>query len=251
MESGFTFDIKELAMHDGPGLRTTVFCKGCPLHCAWCHNPEGLSEKPEFMRTRFGDRFVGVRWTSQQLATTLNSQAELLCAEGGGVTFSGGEPLMQARFVADVIRQLDDLHVILDTSGYGQEHDFVMIAGLSDLVHIDLKLMDGALHSRYVGGSNTPILHNFRILCDLQVPFLVRVPLVPGITDTRDNLEAIARHIQDAKNCVGVELLPFNRAAGGKYAAAGRVYSLESRQRQAVHARAELFRSRGLEVNVP
>src|SRR5512136_1023838 len=96
--TGVVFDIQELTVHDGPGLRTTVFLKGCPLRCAWCHNPEGLSPAPETLRSRAGERLAGRSYSSVELATLLNRQAPLL-GDHGGVTFSGGEPLMQAAFV--------------------------------------------------------------------------------------------------------------------------------------------------------
>ena len=121
--TGVVFDIRELTVHDGPGLRTTVFLKGCPLRCAWCHNPEGLSPNPQILRSAAGERVAGRNYTSVELATILNRQAPLL-RENGGVTFSGGEPLMQAAFVADTIDRLEELHVTLDTSGYAPEQDF-------------------------------------------------------------------------------------------------------------------------------
>src|SRR5512136_2664887 len=108
--TGVVFDIRELTVHDGPGLRTTVFMKGCPLRCAWCHNPEGLSPAPQVMRSATGERLAGRSHTSAELASLLNRQAPLL-RDNGGVTFSGGEPLMQAAFVADTIARLEDLHV--------------------------------------------------------------------------------------------------------------------------------------------
>src|SRR5512147_2306707 len=103
MTSGTVFDIKEFTVHDGPGLRTTVFMKGCPLACMWCHNPEGQSLKPQVMISPAGRRLAGAEYTPSELAALLNRQAPIFRANEGGVTFSGGEPLMQARFVADVI----------------------------------------------------------------------------------------------------------------------------------------------------
>ena len=218
--TGTVFDIRELTVHDGPGIRTTIFLKGCPLRCAWCHNPEGMSPEPQTLRTAMGQRRVGKRMTSEELAAILNRQAPLL-RDNGGVTFSGGEPLMQAAFVADTIDRLDDLHVTLGTSGCATEEDFRLVAPRCDLVLFDLKLADPEAHRRWTGADNGPILRNLNLLAALGMPFVVRVPLVPGVTDTDANLGAIASRVSTLPGHPRVELLPYNRAAGGKYAACG------------------------------
>ena len=156
MQTGIVFDIREFSIHDGPGLRTSVFLKGCPLRCAWCHNPEGLSPEPQLLATVGGTRTCGRSYTSAELAELLNRQAELLRAGEGGVTFSGGEPLLQAPFVAEVLDRLEPLHAVLDTSGFGDAEAFGMLAARVDLVYFDLKLVDPALHRRYTGCDNAP-----------------------------------------------------------------------------------------------
>ena len=218
--TGIVFDIRELTVHDGPGIRTTVFLKGCPLRCVWCHNPEGRLPQPQTMRSPAGDRLVGRTYSSSELATLLNRQAPLL-RDNGGVTFSGGEPLMQAPFVAAVIDELEDLHVTLQTSGYCSEGDFRLVVSRCDLVLFDIKLIDPEAHRRWTGADNAPILRNLANLPAMEIPFIIRVPLVPGVTDTRDNLLAIAHLAARMSSRPHVELLPFNRAAGGKYAACG------------------------------
>ena len=160
MTSGVVFDIREFTVHDGPGIRTTVFLKGCPLSCTWCHNPEGLDPRPEVMCSSAGERVVGRSYEATELAQLLQRQADVLAAAEGGVTFSGGEPLMQARFVAEVIDLLPGVHVVLDTSGYGSERSFVALARRSDLIYFDLKLVDPAAHRRWTGRDNGPILRN-------------------------------------------------------------------------------------------
>jgi pyruvate formate lyase activating enzyme len=218
--TGVVFDIRELTVHDGPGLRTTVFLKGCPLRCAWCHNPEGLSPAPQILRGAAGKRVAGRNHTSVELASILNRQAPLL-RDTGGVTFSGGEPLTQAAFVADTIGRLEDLHVTLDTSGYASEEDFRLVAARCDLVLFDLKLMRAEAHRRWTGQDNGPILRNMEVLAELGKLFVIRVPLVPGVTDTDDNLRAIAAQVSALPARPRVELLSYNRAAGGKHAACG------------------------------
>jgi pyruvate formate lyase activating enzyme len=218
--TGTVFDIREWTVHDGPGIRTTVFLKGCLLRCAWCHNPEGLSPVPGVMRSAAGARQVGQTYTSAELASRLNRQAPLL-RDNGGVTFSGGEPLLQAAFVADTIDHLAGLHVTLGTSGYSARENFALVARRCGLVLFDLKLADPAAHRQWTGVDNQPILDNLALLADTETPFIVRVPLVPGVTDTDENLRAIARLLSGLPRRPRVELLPYNRAAGAKYAACG------------------------------
>lgn len=218
--TGVVFDIREWTVHDGPGIRTTVFLKGCHLRCAWCHNPEGLSPNPQLLQTQTSERLVGKTYTSWELATLLNRHAPLL-RDHGGITFSGGEPLMQSRFVAETIDQLANLHVTLDTSGYASAEGFELVLGKCDLVLFDIKLIDANAHRRWTGVDNESILRNLDTLAASPTPFIVRVPLVPGVTDTEENLRAIALHLDRLPRRPRVELLPYNRAAGGKYAACG------------------------------
>lgn len=221
VSSGIVFDIREFTVHDGPGIRTTVFLKGCPLACTWCHNPEGMRRRVEVMRSRLGDRTVGRRYEAEEVAALLRGQAEILRMNGGGVTFSGGEPLGQPRFVAEILDAIGGIHVVLDTSGYGGERAFRALASRADLVFFDLKLIDPAAHTRWTGRDNAPILRNLALLERLGRPFVARVPLVPGVTDTPENIAAIAATVARCPTLDHVELLPYNRAAGGKYAACG------------------------------
>jgi pyruvate formate lyase activating enzyme len=217
MKSGVVFDIREFALHDGPGIRTTVFLKGCPLRCSWCHNPDGWTREPQIIHGQAGDRLLGKEYTSEELAALLNGQAEILRANDGGVTFSGGEPLEQAEFVAEVCDRLDNLHIVFDTSGYGTEATLRLVAEKVDLFYYDLKLIDPAAHKHFTGVDNTQILSNLRMLSSMGASFVIRVPLVPGATDTDENLKAIAETVCNLPGLVRVDLLPYNRAAGGKY----------------------------------
>ena len=142
VSTGVVFDIREFTLHDGPGIRTTVFMKGCPLACTWCHNPEGRFRRIQVMSSPAGDRVVGRRYEATELARLLLRQADVLAMNAGGVTFSGGEPLAQARFVAEVIDLLPGVHVVLDTAGYGGAAAFRALASRVDVVYFDLKLAD-------------------------------------------------------------------------------------------------------------
>jgi pyruvate formate lyase activating enzyme len=250
MTSGIVFDIKEFSIHDGPGIRTTVFLKGCPLSCMWCHNPEGQSRQPQLIRSPAGERISGTVYTAMELASLLNQQVEILMANEGGITFSGGEPLLQADFVIEVIALLVDVHILLDTSGYGREVDFRRLVSQSDLVFFDLKLIDAKAHQHYTGRDNKLILSNLKVLSDTGKPFVVRVPLVPGVTDTDQNLSDIAQTVRGLAGLVRVDLLPYNQAAGSKYEYAGMEFKPEYDETQPVNRNTTAFKQAGIRVNV-
>lgn len=250
MTSGIVFDIKEFAVHDGPGIRTTVFMKGCPLSCSWCQNPEGKWSDPQVIRGLGGERVAGEWYTAAELAGRLNEQAHILKSNEGGVTFSGGEPLAQSEFVAETIDYLDGIHVLLDTSGYGDEEDFRRLVQRSDLVFFDLKLIDREAHRRYTGCTNDVILHNLHVLSEMAIPFVARVPLVPGVTDTNENLCAIAETLRGLRGLLRVDLLPYNRAAGGKYHAAGMEFEPDYDETRPVNIDPSPFKTAGIPVRI-
>ena len=250
MKKGIVFDIKEFSVHDGPGIRTTVFLKGCPLACLWCHNPEGQSYEPQWMRGPTGNRLAGTEYAPADLAALLNRQGQILRTNEGGVTFSGGEPLMQAGFIAEVISLLDGLHILLDTSGYGPEEDLRMLLKRVNMVYYDIKLVDFAMHQRYTGRDNKRILSNLVVLSESNVPFVIRVPLVPGVTDTNENLAAIAEIARNLPGLVRVDLLPYNLAAGAKYEAAGRQFQPDYNETKPVNANMKPFERMGVKVKV-
>jgi pyruvate formate lyase activating enzyme len=250
MQSGMVFDIREFTVHDGPGIRTTVFLKGCPLRCSWCHNPEGMSPLPEIIESPSGNRVVGRHYTAERLSDILNRQAPILTANGGGITFSGGEPLTQAAFLAEVLDILSDVHVLLDTSGYAPESDFRRVAQKCDLVYFDLKLVDREAHVRHTGVDNSRILSNLAVLATMDVPFVIRVPLIPGVTDTDENFAAIARIANQLAGLIRVDLLPYNRAAGGKYLALRKQFCPTYDESQPVHINLDAFEAAGVRVRL-
>lgn len=253
MASGVIFDIKEMSVNDGPGIRTTVFFKGCPLRCRWCHNPEGLSFEPEIKESGppclgcglcrqpcghedcrpFGRclhicpqgrlKLVGERVEAAALADRIKRQADFLLANGG-VTLSGGEPLAQPDFLIELERSLKPLHLALETSGQAPLPVFQAACALADLVMIDIKHMDPGQHKRWTGADNRRILANIAWLKARDIPFIVRVPLIPGVNDSQENLAATAAFLADVPALRHVELLPYNTLAGSKYASVGRTY---------------------------
>lgn len=205
---------------------------------------------PQVIRSMAGGRLAGRKYTAAELAARVNRQAGILRANEGGITFSGGEPLLQAEFVLEVIDLLSDVHVVLDTSGFGEERAFRRLVDRSDLVLFDLKLIDPAAHRHYTGRDNDLILGNLQILSAAGKPFVVRVPLVPGVTDTEENLAAIAQTVSGLCGMLRVELLPYNRAAGSKYESIGMDFKPDYDETRPLNISTLLFERSGIKVRV-
>ncbi len=223
MTKGTVFDIKELAVHDGPGSRVTVFLKGCPMRCAWCHNPEGLDPKPQLTvnKTRCGHcgqcekgcdheecrpfgrclhicpnnciRLCGEELFAWELAGKLSRYRDYFGRAGGGVTFSGGEPLMQADFLLETVDLLSGIHCAMETGGYARPEVFETVISKLDFVIMDVKIVDRQLHKKHTGVYNDWILTNLEILKNSKKPFVIRTPIIRGYTDDAENLRAIER----------------------------------------------------------
>jgi pyruvate formate lyase activating enzyme len=223
MIKGTIFRIKKYALHDGPGIRTTVFFKGCPLACRWCHNPEGIDPRPQTMsrRTSSGEivEMVGTVIGVDELIKEIEKDVLFYDESGGGVTFSGGEPLAQPQFLQTVLAACNHLEIqaALDTSGFAPVAVLDQILSRLQLVLFDLKIMDEKQHRRYTGVSNRTILANLRRIADSRMPLRIRVPLIAGITDGDDNIAEIIRFASTLKTVQGVDLLPFHRIGGEKY----------------------------------
>ena len=223
--TGRTFEVREFTLHDGPGVRTTVFFKGCPLRCAWCHNPEGQSHEIETMVRQGGERVVcGRDWSVDALAEELLVNADIMAQSGGGVTFSGGEPLAQADFVSALAVRLKEkgVSVALETSGAASATDYRRVVSLMDFVYQDLKLLDPAAFSRWTGGSLAQVMENIAWLRGAGVPFVFRVPCIPGVNDSPQDRTAFNAFAAGAP----IEFLPYNTAAPAKYSMLGRTFSL-------------------------
>ena len=263
--TGRIFDIKRFAIHDGPGIRTTVFLKGCPLHCRWCQNPEGLDSGMGLWIK--GEQCIrcgtcaalcpsaALSMTAQQ-APKLNRDACSFCwtctdncpsraihridteisaealvqqllldklfydVSGGGVTLSGGEPLAQPDFSLAVLELLKEkgVHTCMETSLFAPEPVMRKIAGILDYLICDIKLINDETHRTYTGESNKIILDNFSHFASVFPGVLVRVPLIPGITATEENLRAVGEFVRtnNGKN-INIELLNYNWLSASKY----------------------------------
>lgn len=225
MSKGTIFSIEEFAINDGPGIRTTVFLKGCPLRCAWCHNPEGLSPKPQIFHAMDGDEICGREVEAKDLAADLLKNREFFEMNGGGVTFTGGEPTMQAGFLCEVMDLLPGVHKAIETSGYCKPEVFKKILDRLDLVLFDIKHTNPEQHRRWTGVDNAPILANLQTLKRSGKPFVIRVPLIPGVNDSLENMEATRDLVKDAPGLQRLELLRYHKTAGAKYPKVDMEYS--------------------------
>lgn len=254
--TGLVFDVQRFSLHDGPGIRTTVFLKGCPLACRWCHNPEGMTAAPEIVVSP--ERCIGCGacvkacphglpsgiaggWVAgrercdacglcvdacpteaRRLAGRVVTVGELVGEaardrvffdqSGGGVTFSGGEPLHQAAFVLACLEALGErgIHTAVDTCGLVDRDDLLRAAGLADLVLFDIKHLDGGSHAEWTGAPNGRILANLEALARGTGTIWLRVPVVPGVNDGAENLRRTAEFAASLPGIERVSLLPYH-----------------------------------------
>lgn len=249
------FDIMRYAIHDGPGIRTTLFFKGCPLDCIWCHNPEGKSREPEFMWWKerciqcrncqnacsrgaisFPDDFslekakcdlcrscvdacpsralemVGEKMTVPQLMMEIEKDTIFYEESGGGVTFSGGEPLMQPGLLYSLLKacKARGIHTAVDTCGYANPDVFRRISSYVDLFLYDVKVINDQTHKKVTGVSNMLILENLRVLSQMGKKVIVRYPLIPGMNDREEDIRELGAFISSI-NVEEISILPYHK----------------------------------------
>ncbi len=290
--SGRVFNVQRYSLHDGPGIRTTVFLKGCPARCLWCHNPESQAFGPEIVKvetrcahcgtceavcphgapppgsglcTACGECVEACPAGARELAgreTTVDEvMAEVLRDRiffqdsGGGVTFSGGEPLAQIRFLRALLEaaRVHDVHTAVDTCGFGPRDELLELVPLVDLFLFDVKLVDDTRHRELTGLSTAPILDNLRALTRAHPSVWIRVPIVPGHTDGEADITAVAELAAELTGVQHVSLLPFHGTGGAKARRLGRPSPLESLappSPERMEVLAVLFRERGLNVSI-
>ena len=233
-------DIKRFAVHDGDGIRTTVFFKGCPLKCVWCHNPESISFKPqvafyenkcigcgECKKERFtvegclGDARVlyGKEMTIEELLPLLLEDKDFYETSGGGVTLSGGECLCQADFCAELLKELkkEGINTAVDTCGFVSKEAIDKVLPYTDTFLYDIKAIDEDVHIKCTGQSNKVILDNLKYIDSCGKAIEVRIPYVPEYNSNQ--IKKIAEFLRTLKNIKAVKVLPYHNYAGSKYAA--------------------------------
>ncbi|HCO93628.1 MAG TPA: glycyl-radical enzyme activating protein [Phycisphaerales bacterium] len=261
---GLVFDIKKYAIHDGPGIRTTVFFKGCPLQCLWCHNPESWKSRAElgFRKSRCtgcgqcveacsheaisliesrpvtdaekcvlcgrcvdvcpagARQIIGRETTVSEVMVEVERDVIFYDQSGGGVTFSGGEPLMQPDFLLALLKQCRtvNIHTAVDTSCYAEPEIVELVAGRADLFLCDIKHMDNEMHERFTGVGNNLILENIRRISQADKKIVIRIPIIPGFNDDSENIEATGQFAALLPGVGRIDILPFNRGGAEKSA---------------------------------
>ncbi|MEM4756891.1 MAG: glycyl-radical enzyme activating protein [Desulfurococcaceae archaeon] len=274
MKRGIIFDIQRFAIYDGPGIRTLIFLKGCPLRCWWCQNPEGLDPKPivvhydyKCMRCQTcvrvcpekaviydesknciiidrdlckacgicvkacpttAMRLIGRSVSTDEVLSEIERDIPFYDSSGGGVTFSGGEPLFQPEFLLELLRgcKARGIHVAIETSGFTSSNIFKKIIKYTDLLLYDIKLVDEQDHLKYTGVSNKQILLNLHHADNVGKEIIIRFPVIPSITDTERNLEGLLNVLSNLKNVKRVDLLPYHDVKE-KYERLGMEYKMK------------------------
>ena len=212
VENPYVFKIQRYSIHDGPGIRTTLFFQGCPLSCCWCHNPESQAMP---LKSSMED----IDRVADLLMEEIEKDLIFYDDSGGGVTFSGGEPLCQPQLL---FRLLDEcrkkqIHTCLDTSGYGEAKVLLKAAQKADLILYDIKLIDENEHKTYTGKSVGPVLDHLKRLSEQKAAVRLRFPLIPRMTDTDENIDGIIAFLKENTIYRDIHILPFHKAGEGKY----------------------------------
>lgn len=296
---GVVSNIQRFSIHDGPGIRTTVFLKGCSLHCFWCHNPEAIRLRPDLQfypercvgcgkcleacpngahflqdgqhvllrerceacgrcaETCYSQALtiVGERMSVERVMEEVLRDREFYRVSGGGVTLSGGEPALQAEFSHAILAasHAQGIHTVVETAAHCPWDDLALVLSETDLVLLDVKLLDSERHRQAVGAGNERILANIRKMDTLGVPIVARVPVVPTVNDSADDVVAIARFARGLSNVRQLVLLPFHRLADGKYRSLGLEYRarhLTAPSREQMESLAAAARECGVDVKV-
>jgi pyruvate formate lyase activating enzyme len=271
--TGTIFHIQRYSVNDGPGIRTTVFLKGCPLRCRWCHNPESISPRKELLlredrcircgacaaecergaiHREDGDRFVTRRGTCIQCGSCVEvcvAEARVIAGRevsteeilrevekdrifydqsAGGVTFSGGEPLLQHEFLCSLLEacQGRSIHTVVDTTGYASPAIIEDVARATDLFLYDLKTMDDTKHIEFTGVSNRLIVENLQRLVQMRKEVVVRVPIVPEFNDNEQSVQQLGWFVASLENIREIHVLPYHTTGIEKYQRIGMEYSM-------------------------
>lgn len=263
MEFANCINISRFCTDDGPGIRTTVFLKGCPLRCAWCHNPESQNTDPEIWweqkacthcglcitvcpngvhsmqegRHAFDPRacshcgrcekicpkgaleLVGKPVSTQAVFEEVQKDTVFYRTSGGGMTISGGEPLMQPKFTAELLKlcKRDGIHTAIETSGFASKDALAQVLPYCDLVLFDIKETDEEKHKACTGVSLKPVLENLRHIENAGIPLLLRAPIIPGWNDREEHLLALRKLRESLQHCEGLQIMPYHSIGAYKY----------------------------------
>jgi pyruvate formate lyase activating enzyme len=291
--------IQRFSIHDGPGIRTTVFLKGCKLNCFWCHNPESIEKYPEIQLVPFrcigcgkcievcsvnarkvvkgeivylrelckrcgkcvnvcyagATTWVGKVMTVEEVLEEIGRDNAFYKRSGGGVTFSGGEPMLQMGFLKELVKEnkYRKIHTAVDTSGDVPWQSFEAILPFVDLFLYDIKLMDENKHKEFTGVSNKRILENLKQLSTNHTRIIIRTPVIPEVNDSVEEMEKIALFVEELNSIDYIELLTFHQLGSGKYESLGKEYrakDLQPLDKQQMEKLGEVFSKKGITVKI-
>lgn len=226
---GRIFDIQRFSVHDGPGIRTIVFLKGCPLRCHWCCNPESQHHEIETMLINGKEKIMGRDVTVQEVMDEVWKDRPYYRRSGGGITLSGGECLFQAEFSATLLQSCieDGINTAIETTGYAPYDRLAMLLPWVDTVMMDIKQVDDKKHQEFTGKSNRLILENAQKIAQKGNNLIIRVPVIPTFNDTEGEIAAIAAFADSLPNVKRIHLLPYHRLGEDKYKGLRRRYLME------------------------
>ncbi len=226
---GRIFNIQRFSIHDGPGIRSIVFFKGCYMRCAWCCNPESQAYEIQTLQEAGKEKVVGKDVTVSEILPELLSDLPFYRRSGGGITLSGGEILAQHEFARDLLHACKEngLHTAVESTGFASFEKIQEILPYLDLYLMDIKHMDSAKHKEYTGVENGLILENAQKIAQSGVELVIRTPVVPGVNDTAEEIKAISKFAATLSGVKEHHLLPYHRLGQDKYAGLGRNYSLK------------------------
>lgn len=245
--TGIIFNIQRFCVNDGPGIRTTVFFKGCPLHCLWCHNPESqmqekqimfyadkcsgcgrccklIVDNSDFVCFNGSKEICGRAVTAEEVIAEVMKDYEFYKNSGGGITLSGGEPLFQFEFALDILKKAKEynLHTAIETCGFADKSKIKQIAKYTDLFLFDFKESKPELHKNYTGVDNILILKNLSLLNELKKNIILRCPIIPGYNDRKENYDKMCELTNELVSIVGIEIEPYHTLGESKYESIGK-----------------------------
>jgi pyruvate formate lyase activating enzyme len=262
---GLIFSVKRYSIHDGPGIRVTFFMKGCPLSCWWCHNPEGIDSKPSTVEhiDRIGEKEfkkteeVGKFYKTKDILKILDQEKIFINQSRGGVTFSGGEPMMQFSFLLEALKVCCDngFHTAIDTSGFTSADNFRKVIPFTKLFLFDIKHLDDQKHIEYTGVSNKLILRNLDLLAESGSDLMIRIPVIPGFNDDEDYLSDLKTYLTNLKKdkLKMINLLPYHKIGSSKYKRFGMTNRMGKVEQPTVQRMKELkdyFSDLGVKVKI-
>lgn len=225
---GIVSEIQRFSVHDGPGIRTLVFLKGCPLRCKWCCNPENLTREPQFMVVQGKPKLIGKEMTVEEVMREIRKDMIYYRRSQGGLTISGGEVLMQPRFAASLMQacKTEGISTAIETTAFAEYRVIEQILPWLDVALCDIKHVDEEKHIKFTGQSNRRILENIRKIGLSSTEVLIRVPVIPGFNNTGKEIAMISTYAASLPGVKRLHLLPYHRLGEAKYEGLGQEYEL-------------------------